>query len=90
VVVVALLANAIRKERGEQVRTHGAGQSTSVRAMFPGLGRGRASAEYLRGMRDLLAVLFEGGRATADECYAAAQNVAEGRPEDDPGPRPVA
>jgi hypothetical protein len=88
--VVALLANAIRKERNERARADDAGQTNSVRSKFPGLGRGRASAEYLRGMRDLLAVLFDGGRATADECYAAAQNVAEGRQEDDPGPRPVA
>ena len=79
VVAVALLANAIRKERGERVQADDARQTSAVRAMFPGLGRGEASTEYLRGMRDLLAVLFEGGRATADECYAAALAAADGR-----------
>lgn len=78
VVAVALLANAIRRERGERGRAEDARRASAVRAVFPGLGRGEASSAYLRGMRDLLAVLFDGGRTTADECYAAAVTEANG------------
>ena len=36
------------------------------------------SRRYVQGMRDLLAVLFAGGRAEADECYEAARAQARG------------
>ncbi len=74
---VALLANAIRKDEHLRVRSRGMPLSD----VLPGLGsrrRAEASGEYVRGMRDLLAVLFEGGRAAADECYAAARTQALG------------
>ena len=74
---VALLANAIRKDEHLRARARG----MPLGDVLPGLGsrrRAQASSEYVRGMRDLLAVLFEGGRADADACFAAARAQALG------------
>lgn len=74
---VALLANAIRAEAH-----HGRpGGGRPIGALLPGVtGRGRADGarRYAQGMRDLLAVLFADGRATADACYRDARAQALG------------
>lgn len=78
---VALLANAIRAEqnpRRHRVRPLG--------DLLPSLGSGGrddGSRRYAQGMRDLLAVLFDGGRAVSDDCYREARLLALG---DEPGP----
>ncbi len=77
VMAVALLANAIRRtdRPGSQPGTF------FVETPAPGSRRRRdPSQEYLRGMRDLLAVLFDGGPRIADDCYASAQTQATGDP----------
>ena len=73
---VTLLANALRKDAHVRSRT-GNGRPPGL----PDGGRGRAEAthQYVRGMRDLLAVLFEDGRAVADACYEDARLKAFGR-----------
>ena len=74
---VALLANAIRSEEHHRLRARG----RPFGDVLPGLGtRGRADASrrYVQGMRDLLAVLFDGGRAVADDCYREARLQALG------------
>ncbi len=73
---VALLANAIRKD--EQVRARGDRVGGDLVLAAGARGRAGASRQYVQGMRDLLAVLFEGGRAVADECYEAARAQAAG------------
>lgn len=70
---VALMANALRVE-GRRRRP------AEPWPPPPGPAAARqagASPEhrYLQGMRDLLAVLFAGGRLTADECYEAARRL---------------
>lgn len=81
VVAVALLANAIRKERGRRARTDDARPHSTVLSTFGAAGRAEGSAQYVRGMRDLLAVLFAGGRDVADACYEAALIEAGGHRE---------
>jgi len=76
IMAVALLANAIRKTDRPATRPSSFFLEIGSRRRDP-------SQEYLRGMRDLLAVLFDGGPRTADDCYAAAQTQATGDP---PGP----
>ena len=74
---VTLLANAIRQEEHLSARS----RRWVGGDVLPGFGtRARAdgSRRYVQGMRDLLAVLFEGGRAEADECYEAARAQARG------------
>jgi hypothetical protein len=79
---VTMLANAIRKgERTRRPATAEADPAGSVPDMARLAGvRGRASAaqQYVRGMVDLLAVLFEGGRPAAEGCYEEARRVALG------------
>jgi hypothetical protein len=68
---VTLLANAIRKAEHRR----GTDATSVADTSLPAIGaraRRDASAQYVRGMRDLLGVLFAGGRAAADECYEAA------------------
>lgn len=74
---VTLLANAIRKQ--ERARPAAAEADASDLARLAG-SRGRATAthQYIRGMIDLLAVLFEGGRPVAESCYDEARRVAAG------------
>jgi hypothetical protein len=77
VMAVALLANAIRSEEHQRARARG----RPLGDVLPGFGtRGRADASrrYVQGMRDLLAVLFDGGRAVADDCYREARAQALG------------
>ena len=75
-VAVALLANAIRKdERQQAIREQRRGDLTLTGGSRR---RAEASAQYVRGMRDLLAVLFDGDRAVADACYAEARALARG------------
>ena len=76
-VAVALLANAIRKD--ERLAGHARDRAEDDLGLAVGAGaRAEASRSYVRGMRDLLAVLFAGGRAAADECYEAARVQAAG------------
>ena len=75
---VALLANALRKDAHVRART---GDGDGRRHDLSGLGsraRSDASQQYIRGMRDLLTVLFENGRAVADACYDDARVQAFG------------
>ena len=71
---VTLLANALRKEAHVRART-GDGRPPGLPA---GRGRSDATQQYVRGMRDLLAVLFDDGRAVADACLADARVKAFG------------
>ena len=74
---VELLANAIRKEERLGARSRG----NPLGDVLPGLAaraRNEGPRRYVQGMRDLLAVLFAGGRAAADECYAEALALARG------------
>ena len=76
-VAVALLANAIRKD--ERLWTHGRDAARGDLVLAVGArGKADASRQYLPGMRDLLAVLFDGGAAVADACYGAARIEALG------------
>jgi len=79
---VALLANALRKQE-ERRQESGIGSDHA----FPEVGSRRAQraadARYVQGMRDLLTVLFAGGRATTESCLAQARAQALGGP---PGP----
>ena len=78
---VALLANAIRKEAHLRARANAAAHRAEDAIPVGGArGRQEASGRYVQGMRDLLVVLFEGGRAVADECYQAARVQALGEP----------
>jgi hypothetical protein len=79
---VILLANSLRKDAhlrprpdpdvraGVQEAPGGVSAATRWRL--------EASRRYTRGMVDLLAVLFDGGRAVADECLADAERLAFG------------
>jgi hypothetical protein len=75
---IILLANALRKDAhlrprpDPDVREGAGGVSAATRW------RVEASRRYARGMIDLLAVLFDGGRAVADECLAEAERLAFG------------
>lgn len=73
---VTLLANALRKDAHIRARS-GDGQQNGL-AGVGGRGRSDASRQYIRGMRDLLAVLFRDGRAVADACYDDARVQAFG------------
>lgn len=74
---VAMLANALRKQ--DRRPTAAAGSDP----LFPEVGSGRAQhtadARYVQGMRDLLAVLFAGGRLTSHLCHQEALDLAAGR-----------
>ena len=84
VVAVALLANAIRQEAYLRERADDSEQRLGL-VLGSGTRRSHEAArQYLHGMRDLLAVLFEGGRAAADECYEAAKVQALGEPSSAP------
>ena len=84
IVAVALLANAIRKERRLRRAPRRPGEGSAVLSTFGAFGPSDGAAQYVRGMRDLLAVLFEGGRAVADACYEATsvEPSAEGQTDD--------
>lgn len=73
---VALLANAIRKTDRPGTRN----STFFLETQSPASHRRDPSQEYLRGMRDLLTVLFDGGPRVADDCYAAAQTQATADP----------
>ncbi len=73
---VALLANALRKDAHVRART-GDGRPEGLSGVG-GRARSEASQQYIRGMRDLLAVLFQNGRAVADACYDDARVQAFG------------
>jgi hypothetical protein len=77
-VVVGLLANALRKEiqlRAEAETAEGTG---SLLATSAARARHAAAARYLQGMVDIIAVLFAGGRRTADACLEQARSLAGG------------
>ena len=75
---VILLANALRKDAhlrpppDSDVREAAGGVSGAMRW------RVEASRRYAQGMLDLLAVMFDGGRAVAEECLAEAEIMAFG------------
>jgi hypothetical protein len=75
---VTLLANAIRKhERDNHAPAVDTGAADLAR-LAGARGRATASHQYVRGMIDLLAVLFEGGRPFAESCYEEARRLADG------------
>ena len=77
---VALLANAHRKAAYLRTRAD-ADLRRGEGALSPSAGRRADAAErYLDGMRDLLAVLFDGGRAAVDTYDAEARAAAFGQP----------
>lgn len=84
VMAVALLANAIRKD--EQGRARRLARLSNAPLLPTAAGRHQrdAAGQYVRAMRDLLAVLFADGHAGADACYETARAQATG---DDGGPR---
>jgi hypothetical protein len=75
---VILLANALRRDAhlqrrpaaGDREDTTGLGGATRWRA--------EASRRYAQGMTVLLAILFQDGRAVADDCLRAAEILAFG------------
>lgn len=71
---VILLANAIRA--GTLARQRLA-ESSNGNLAARAIARWRAEAanRYAEGMRDLLAVLFEGGRPLADACFEEARRL---------------
>ncbi|HEY7032723.1 MAG TPA: hypothetical protein VH482_15375 [Thermomicrobiales bacterium] len=71
---VILLANALRKDAHLRGRADPGAGSTRWRI--------EASRRYAQGMTDLLAVLFDQGRAVANDCLAAAEVLAFGRRDD--------
>ena len=76
-VAVELLANAIRRDERLWSRERDearADLALALRARW----RADASWAYLRGMRDLLAVLFASDKEVADACYGAARAQALG------------
>lgn len=79
---VTMLANAIRKgERGRRPETAEAGRpeiAPNIARLAGARGRTGAAQQYVRGMVDLLAVMFEGGRPAAEACYEEARRVALG------------
>jgi hypothetical protein len=79
---VILLANALRKDAHLRTRPGVAGPEGTEAVSGAARWRIEASRRYARGMTDLLAVLFDGGRAVADECLAAAEVLAFGRRHD--------
>jgi hypothetical protein len=76
---VTLLANAIRKHEGSRREEPSPGPATPDLARLAGSrARDDATHQYVRGMVDLLAVLFEGGRPQAEACYQEALQMARG------------
>ena len=75
---VTLLANAIRKQERDGIRAPAAPTETDLARLSGSRGRATATEQYIRGMVDLLAVLFEGGRPVAEHCYDEAVRVAAG------------
>lgn len=73
---VTLLANAIRKQ--ERTRPPAGADGSDLTRLAGSRGRATATHQYVRGMVDLLAVLFEGGRPVAESCYDEALRVAAG------------
>lgn len=75
---VILLANALRRDAHLQRRP-----AVGDREEAAGLGsasrwRAEASRRYAQGMSDVLAILFDDGRAVAAECLRAAEILAFG------------
>ncbi len=75
-IAVELLANAVRKQRRRQAP----GRRLPEGLLQTRVDRSDLAADdrYLRGMLDIVAVLFAGGRATADECLRAARVMEAG------------
>ena len=73
VMAIALLANAIRKEMRFSARPENGDGPQSLLAAVGARGKRDATHNYVRGMYDLLAVLFDGGQALADQCLLAAR-----------------
>lgn len=77
---VTLLANAIRKHEGTRREPTTDPAATDLARLAGARGRDDANHQYVRGMVDLLAVLFEGGRPQAEACYQEALQLARGNP----------
>ncbi len=75
---VTLLANAIRKQEGSRREPATDPVAADLARLAGARGRDDASHQYVRGMVDLLAVLFEGGRPQAEACYQEALQMARG------------
>ena len=77
-VVVGLLANALRKETYLRAQAEAAESTGSLLATSAARARHSAAARYIQGMLDVIAVLFDGGRRTADACLDQARSLAGG------------
>jgi hypothetical protein len=78
IVAVGLLANALRKEARLRREAEAAEQGGSLLAVSAARARHTAAEQYLRGMVDLLSVLFDGGRRLADHTLEKARIVERG------------
>jgi hypothetical protein len=78
IVVVGLLANALRKETTLRRQAEDAEHAGSLFAASAARARHTAASLHVRGMLDVIAVLFDGGRRTADACLEAARHLAGG------------
>ena len=70
---VALLVDALRKDGHLRARAEDATLGGDILPSVGTRGRHEAARRYVKGMVDLLAVLFADGRRGADACLAAAQ-----------------
>lgn len=78
VMAVALLANAIRKDEQGRARRNARPPDTPLLPTATGRHQRDGASQYVRAMRDLLAVLFADGYAGADACYETARAQAVG------------
>lgn len=75
-IAVVLLANAVRKQRRRSPpAAPGQDDPLPLRAARAGES---ANERYVRGMLDMVAILFADGRATADACLRAARALEAG------------
>jgi hypothetical protein len=77
-VVVGLMANALRTEIRLRAEAETAGGTGSLLATSAARARHAAAARYVQGMVDVVAVLFAGGRPTAEACLEHARSLAGG------------
>lgn len=75
-IAIELLANAWRKGARGRSRASSAVTGNDLAGVLAA--RAEADDRYVRGMRDMLGVLFRDGPAGADACLAAARRLEAG------------
>lgn len=78
VMVVAMLANAIRKDAHLRERAHALRNQGDPVAGAMAIRRAAPSQRYVDGMCDLIRVMFVNGSAVLDECLEEAYSQAMG------------